>query len=1069
MDQEKTTINKISFPVLPGTLPRKRLFRLLDQRRHYKVTWISGMPGSGKTTLAASYLEHNSLPGIWYQFDEGDNDLSTFFYYLGLAAGQASRTQIPLPLFTPEYFRGAATFSMRYFEEICSRLPPPFIIVFDDYHVIHETSPFHEIFREGISQVTGGIHVIVISRKDPPPAFASMLVKNTMRIVGGNDLLMNITESGKIVRTESKSHISREDLELLHAKTNGWAAGLILMAKSIPRGSPHFSMSTLSTPGEIFSYFAGELMGNQDDAMKDFLIKTAFMPRMTTAMAKELTRHDDADIKLKLIEHNHLFIEKDTSFQAVYHYHPLFREFLLSLAKKELTREQIHTIQNRAASLLADAGYVEDAVDLFAQAGQTTSLVSFIRGQAVPLLAQGRNQTLESWIHKIPEGKMAGEPWMFYWLGASRQYAFPAEARKAYIRAFEIFTGDNDMTGALLSWSGIIESTLYEWHDFTVLDPWITWLEDHLKAGLKFASPRIEARVSVSMMCALIFRKPDQENMTLWVEKALFLARKHGDLRLRTEAWDWAITYYCWLGNFARADIIKQESREALQVYHNIPAVMLHMRWLDIAMSIFTGVPDDSVLEDILQALALGKKTGIHIWDQMFFTTGIFTALMLGKTETASDFIKKLGDALHPGQYHGHAMYHMSLALFHLLSSDMARALEHARTAYAVAQETGYIFPQIICGYAMVQTLVGCREFSEAEEQLHQITFMACKARSAILEFMCLAARARLAMILNRTDDAMNCLSQAMDIGRTHNFHTMIWWWQPDLMSDLLISALEAGMEMEYVRDLIRIHRVVPDTPACLIKDWPWPLKIRTLGVFEIIRDDTVRRFSGKSHKKPFDLLKILIASDGRDVSTGRIMDELWPESDGDMAHSALSTTLNRLRTILGSKYAIEHKDGKLSINNTVCWVDTWAFRYMAARADSLWNNGCLEESCTLYERALSLYKGHFLEQENHNAWIISSREQIKTLFVHCITRLATFSEKQLDVEKAIDWYWKGSDIDPAEETFYQKIMFRYHDLGQYAGVEKTYQRCRTMLESVLGTGPSRKTREIYEQTRRSL
>jgi len=799
MSRTKGDINKITFPTLPETVPRKRLFRLLDKRRHYKITWISGMAGSGKTTLAASYLGQNNAGRIWYQFDEGDNDLSTFFYYLGLAAKKASLKKTrPFPLFTPEYFQGAATFAMRYFEEICTRLTPPCFLVFDDYHMIQQDSPFHEVFRDGISQVSGDIHVIVISRKDPPPAFARMLVKNTMRVIGGQDLLMNIAESGKIVRNESKSRISREVLEGLHARTNGWAAGLILMAKNIRRNNPSPDMHEFATPEEIFSYFAGELFANLDEGATSFLTKTAFLPRMTSAMAVELTGRDDAEALLKSIEHDHLFIEKSTSYQIVYHYHPLFREFLLSRAQERFELEQIDVLRKKAACLMAEAGYIEDAAYLFTQAGETGALISLIQEQAATLMEQGRSRTLEHWILKLPEKACGDAPWMSYWLGASRQHASPAEARKAFEQAFKIFNEKDDITGALLSWSGIIESILYEWNDFTLLDPWTAWLEEHLQTGLHYPSDDIEARVTVSMMCALMFRSPDREDMVLWVEKALSLARKHGDIRLRIEAWDWAITYYCWMGNFTRAEIIKQESRQAMQMYQKIPAVLLHTKWLDIAMSIFTGVPDDAVLEEIFQALTIGEKAGIHIWDQMFFTTGIFTSLMLGNMETAADFIQRLKAAINPGQYHGYAMYHMSLALFSLLNKDMARALEHARTSYTIAAETGYIFPLVICSYAFAQTLIECENFTEAEKELDHIAGVVRRTRSTILEFMCLAAKARLAIIQGRNEEGMEYLSEAMSIGRIHNFHNMIWWWQPDLMSDLLIKALQAGIEVDY-------------------------------------------------------------------------------------------------------------------------------------------------------------------------------------------------------------------------------------------------------------------------------
>ncbi|MGA1875025.1 MAG: hypothetical protein ACMUIA_05420, partial [bacterium] len=98
---------KITRPALSGALSRERLFHLLDQGRKKPVIWINAPAGSGKTVLLASYLEANRLSSLWYQLDEGDGDMASFFYYLGLAAQKISpeATQ-PLPLLTPEYCLG---------------------------------------------------------------------------------------------------------------------------------------------------------------------------------------------------------------------------------------------------------------------------------------------------------------------------------------------------------------------------------------------------------------------------------------------------------------------------------------------------------------------------------------------------------------------------------------------------------------------------------------------------------------------------------------------------------------------------------------------------------------------------------------------------------------------------------------------------------------------------------------------------------------------------------------------------------------------------------------------------
>src|SRR4030067_169389 len=126
-------IAKFTHPILRGVLLRERLFPLLDRKRQRPVIWVSGPPGSGKTTLITSYLEARQIPCLWYQVDKGDADPATFFYYLGQAAKRAApQKRKPLPLFTREYLQGTSTFAIRYFEEFFGRLHIPSIIVFDN-------------------------------------------------------------------------------------------------------------------------------------------------------------------------------------------------------------------------------------------------------------------------------------------------------------------------------------------------------------------------------------------------------------------------------------------------------------------------------------------------------------------------------------------------------------------------------------------------------------------------------------------------------------------------------------------------------------------------------------------------------------------------------------------------------------------------------------------------------------------------------------------------------------------------------------------------------------------------
>ena len=77
------------------------------RRGHIAPCGSPDPPAQGKTTLASSYIQERKLPALWYQLDEGDGDIASFFHYLGLSVKAAApRYRKPLPPLTPEYLPG---------------------------------------------------------------------------------------------------------------------------------------------------------------------------------------------------------------------------------------------------------------------------------------------------------------------------------------------------------------------------------------------------------------------------------------------------------------------------------------------------------------------------------------------------------------------------------------------------------------------------------------------------------------------------------------------------------------------------------------------------------------------------------------------------------------------------------------------------------------------------------------------------------------------------------------------------------------------------------------------------
>lgn len=232
-------IAKLTRPDVLGLSQRGRLFALLEAGSRKPVTWVSGPAGSGKTSLVSSYLDARALPCLWYRLDAGDADVATFFYYLGLAARRlAPRAARPLPLLTPEYLQGVGTFTRRYFEALCQNVGRPFALALDDYQEVPEGSGFHEVLREGLYAVPDGVRVLVMSRGAPPPALARLQASSGVCHVGWQDLRFTPDEVMALVAAREGRRLCQASLTALFQRTEGWAAGVVLLLARLRLGSP---------------------------------------------------------------------------------------------------------------------------------------------------------------------------------------------------------------------------------------------------------------------------------------------------------------------------------------------------------------------------------------------------------------------------------------------------------------------------------------------------------------------------------------------------------------------------------------------------------------------------------------------------------------------------------------------------------------------------------------------------------------------------------------------------------------------------------------------------------------
>ena len=285
-------------------------------------------------------------------------------------------------------------------------------------------------------EIPEGINVIIISRTEPPSAFTGLRANNRLNILGWDELELTTEETHGIVQLKAQKRLSKEIIQELHNKTNGWAAGLVLMlehqgaAEVIQRHGSGF------TTQAMFDYFASEIFQKLAPASQEMLLQTAFLPIMTARLAQQLTGlHQAGEILAELSRRNYFTIRKSLP-DPVYQYHPLFREFLLAQAKQQLTPAQLVQTMHHAAEILESTGQAEDAIILYSHAADWESMARLILTHAQTMITQGRSQMVEEWIKQIPESVVNETPWLLYWLCVCRLPLHTAHTRKDFVKVF---------------------------------------------------------------------------------------------------------------------------------------------------------------------------------------------------------------------------------------------------------------------------------------------------------------------------------------------------------------------------------------------------------------------------------------------------------------------------------------------------------------------------------------------------------------------------------------------------------------------------------------------------------
>ena len=317
---------------------------------------------------------------------------------------------------------------------------------------------------------------------------------------------------------------------------------------------------------------------------------------------------------------------------------------------------------------------------------------------------------------------------------------------------------------------------------------------------------------------------------------------------------------------------------------------------------------------------------------------------------------------------------------------------------------------------------------------------------------------------LNTPSLSIKELIKNYDIFPTEIKIDLVEFWQKRRIRSALtfLNKLKKELSKNQEQDKKRIQRaieVISNSP-------PEPLSVFTLGRFKVLRP--YFHISNWKRQKAKEIFKFLLIKHGKPVSTYKLVDIFWPDTDFQKAKKSLWSAISALRGALEPELPPKAKSSYIFVQdeNYVLRLPEGSFLDFE-EFEQIANKGILmadkdeKEALKMFEKAKKLYKGEFLPEDIYEQWSVNIRERLKIIFQDVLKRLAKSYLKRRHFSECISTCYTIIEIDPWDELAYLILMKALVLQGQEFKALKVFDRCHNILTKELGIEPSQELNDF--------
>ena len=385
----------------PTLIVRPRLGDLANRTRP-ALTLVSAPAGFGKTTLVADWFASERTTA-WLSLDSRDDDPQRFWTYVlaALATVTADLSDDTAALLQEGQPASLETVVATLINDL-ETASQDIVLVLDDYHVINNPE-IHDSVAFLLAHLPPQISLVITTRADPPLPLASLRARGDLLEVRAADLRFTAEEAAEYLNGAMELTLSEDDVNVLEARTEGWIAALQLAALSMQgrRDPTAFIGEFAGDDRFILDYLADEVLEHQTARIRDFLLDTSILSRLSGPLCAAVTGHGDAKTILDELYRSNMFLVALDDRRTWYRYHHLFGDVVRARLLDERP-DRAAELHRRASDWYADNAEPHEAID-HALAGDDPERAARLIELAAPAMQRARHESqLRSWLEALP-------------------------------------------------------------------------------------------------------------------------------------------------------------------------------------------------------------------------------------------------------------------------------------------------------------------------------------------------------------------------------------------------------------------------------------------------------------------------------------------------------------------------------------------------------------------------------------------------------------------------------------------------------------------------------------------